>query len=221
MAAFFARVLAVPLFLFVSLALMWQGWGSWRGLLGHPARAGFVAVLTLAFLGLLWFPLNLFAVGKRELRHQRWATFLALLAMGFLLWFLPYADRRGLFVFAERASLRYTGLALVLLGVWGRLGAMIQLGPFFSGFVTVQEDHQVIHAGFYRWIRHPIYACSLLALAGVFLVFRSQTLFFAFPLYLVGTLWRIADEERFLEETLGDAYRCYQRKTWRLIPWIY
>jgi len=43
----------------------------------------------------------------------------------------------------------------------------------------------------------------------------------ALPLYLVGTLWRIADEERLLAEVFGAAYAQYRARTWRLVPLVY
>jgi protein-S-isoprenylcysteine O-methyltransferase Ste14 len=200
---------------------MIHGWGDGHGLFSHPARAGLVMVMALAALALLFVPFDFFATGEKEIRRQRSATFLALLAVCVAFWFLPYADKRGIFVFAESSAIRYTGLVLVLVGTVTRLGAMVQLGPLFSGFVAIQKGHQVVNSGFYRWVRHPIYAASLLALAGVFLIFRSQTIIVGFPCYLVGVLWRMADEERLLVEEFGDQYRRYQQKTWRLVPLIY
>jgi protein-S-isoprenylcysteine O-methyltransferase len=70
-------------------------------------------------------------------------------------------------------------------------------------------------------VRHPIYTGSLLAFAGGFLVFRSKMVLLALPLYLLGTVWRVADEERLLAEAFGDEYGRYQAHTWRLLPFLY
>jgi protein-S-isoprenylcysteine O-methyltransferase Ste14 len=43
----------------------------------------------------------------------------------------------------------------------------------------------------------------------------------AVPLYLAGTLWRIHDEEVLMGEAFGEAYRQYQSRSWRLIPFVY
>ena len=46
--------------------------------------------------------------------------------------------------------------------VWAR----IVLGRNWSGIVTVKQDHELITAGPYRWVRHPIYTGLLIAFAG-------------------------------------------------------
>jgi len=40
-------------------------------------------------------------------------------------------------------------------------------------------------------------------------------------LMAVGYARRIAAEETLLRETLGDAYRAYAARTWRLLPPLY
>jgi len=39
--------------------------------------------------------------------------------------------------------------------------------------------------------------------------------------YLIGTILRIADEERLFAETFGVEYEEYRARTWRLFPFIY
>jgi protein-S-isoprenylcysteine O-methyltransferase Ste14 len=207
--------------LLIALILMIQGWGDHDGLLSHPARAGFLATLALSVLVLLFVPFALFPEGDKEIRRQRWATYYALGVLGGLCWLLPHADHWNWLVWPESDRLRYIGLACTVLGMGIRVAGMAQLGALFSGFVVVQEEHHLITTGCYRWVRHPIYTGSLLAFAGLFLVFRSQLVLLAFPLYLLGTLWRVADEERLLAETFGAEYAHYRTHTWRLVPFIY
>jgi len=209
-------------FLFlIALILMIQGWGDPLGLLSHPARTGLLVILALSVLVLLFVPCNPFANGEREIPRQRWATFFALGVVGIGCWFLPYADRREWLVWPESDALRYVGLAWAGIGTGIRVAGMIQLGVLFSGFVVVQKEHHLLTTGCYRWVRHPIYTGSLLAFAGGFLVFRSQVVLLALPLYVWGTLWRIADEERLLAEAFGDEFEQYRARTWRLVPFVY
>jgi len=208
-------------FLLFAVGLMVQGWGDRSGLLAHPARTGLLGVFALSTLILLFVPFELFASGPKEILRQRWLTFFALVAVGGLCWYLPYADRRALFVWPESDFFRYVGLAATVVGMAIRIAGMMQLGQLFSGFVTLQPKHHLLTTGCYRWVRHPIYSGSILAFAGFLLVFRSQLVLIAVPVYLIGTILRIADEERLFAETFGAEYEEYRARTWRLFPFIY
>lgn len=209
-------------FLLLALAFMIQGWGDRVGFFSHPARTGLLAVFAFSVLVLLFVPFDLLVGGGlREIPRQRWATFLAISTVGGLCWYLPYADRRNILVWPENDVLRYLGLTATALGMSIRVAGMVQLGNLFSGFVMVQQEHHLITTGCYRWIRHPIYTGSLLAFAGFLLVFRNQIIVVALPLYFIGTLWRIADEERLFTEAFGEEYKQYKVRTWKLLPFLY
>ena len=207
--------------LLIALILMIQGWGDRQGLLSHPARALFMATLAVNVLLLLFVPFELFESGPQEIRRQRWLTYVGLVAVGASLWLFPYADRNELWVWPESSVLRYSGLVCVVGGAGLRVTATMQLGPLFSTFVTIQREHALVTTGLYRWVRHPIYTGSLIAVAGICLVFRSKLIWLALPLYLVGTIWRIHDEEKLLSAAFGEKYQQYQVRTWRLLPFIY
>src|ERR1051326_1582752 len=55
-------------------------------------------------------------------------------------------------------AIYFIGLAVFLLGLVVRFGAVVQLGRFFTVDVNVASDHRVIDTGFYRYVRHPSYA---------------------------------------------------------------
>jgi len=71
--------------------------------------------------------------------------------------------------------------------------------------------------GMYRWVRHPLYALSLV------LFWASPDLTLDRMLFaILWTTWVAIGtrlEERDLVEDFGDAYRAYQRSTPMLIPW--
>ena len=194
--------------LVLTLGLMIQSWGDRGGFLSHPARVGFLAVVAINVLVLLFIPFEFSTPGGNDIPRQRWATYLALGAVVVLCWWLPYADRRELWVWPESDLMRYCGLGGVAVGLALRVAGTAQLGPYFSGFVAIQENQ-------------PFYSGSLLAVAGFLLVFRSQLIVVVFPFYLIGTLWRIADEERLLAEVFGPAYEEYRARSWRLVPFVY
>ena len=50
--------------------------------------------------------------------------------------------------------------------IWARA----HLGKYWSGDVTIRQEHRLIRSGPYKFIRHPIYSGMLLALVGTVLV---------------------------------------------------
>jgi protein-S-isoprenylcysteine O-methyltransferase Ste14 len=112
------------------------------------------------------------------------------------------------------------GLLLELLGMWLALGARIQLG-FFTAGRTV-EHPVLVTRGFYRYLRHPIYA-------GTFLVTFAWTIIYGAPVTAVLTLIigailaqrRIKSEEAMLRARFGEEYEAYTRETDALIPAVW
>ena len=118
------------------------------------------------------------------------------------------------------AWLSALGLLLELLGMWLALGARIQLGFFSSG--RGSEKSVPVKRGFYRYIRHPIYA-------GTFLVTLSWPLVYGAPVtamvtFIVGSIFcyrRMQAEEATMLERFGQEYETYMRETDALIPTIW
>ena len=94
------------------------------------------------------------------------------------------------------------------------------LGSYFSARLVVQNQHEIIRHGPYRWIRHPMYTVGFLYLIGAGLLSQSWVVSiiptFSFAL-LVGL--RIHDEETMLC-TVSEEYRVYMKQTGRFLPKI-
>lgn len=83
-----------------------------------------------------------------------------------------------------------------------------------------RPDGQLVQAGPYRWVRHPMYVAVLLFAAGcsAWLVSIGGWVLFA---VLLGVLVGKASlEEQWLLQRYPN-YADYCARTWRLIPWIY
>ncbi len=112
------------------------------------------------------------------------------------------------------------GLLIELLGMWLALGARIQLGFFTAG--RTPEHPVLVKRGFYRHIRHPIYA-------GTFLVTFAWTLIYGAPVTAILTLIigavfahrQMKSEEEALRARFGEEYDGYRRETDALIPAIW
>lgn len=118
-------------------------------------------------------------------------------------------------------ALAFSGLALTALGLGLTVWARRLLGANWSGDVTVKQDHELIRAGPYRTVRHPIYSGLLLAFFGSALA-RSDWRGLLAMLIVWLSLWRKWRlEERFMRETFGPAYSEYAARTPAVIPRLF
>ncbi len=113
------------------------------------------------------------------------------------------------------------GLLLELLGLWLALGARIQWS-YFAASAPESARHGVISNGFYRRIRHPIYAGSFLVLLAWPFEYGAP-LTFLIVLAVGATVLRreIAIEEGTMLARHGEGYAAYQRTTDSMIPGIW
>lgn len=209
----------------LGLAILLAGWGfdDLQGFFFHPARAGFIVVALVTLLWMLAWRLDLqpFRRGKAPVGRQRLGLAFLMLAALSLVFFLAYADRRSLLTFPAADLLRYLGLALYVGGNVISLYALRCLGKQYSGYITLQDEHQLVDTGIYAVIRHPIYLRALMVFLGLPLLFRS---WLVLPLLLLGAWFvnsRIRREEELLTQAFGDKYRDYSSRTWRLLPYLY
>ncbi len=210
-------ITAVNVTLYVGLAA-W-GWGGWSALMAHPARAASVVAIVILSVVAMFTSGNI-SSGRREDTRNRWVL-LPILFLGLLLGWLPaYTDRREIGTI-DGDAVRYTGLALFLVGNVLRIGPVFVLGRRFSGLVAIQEGHQLETGGFYRVIRHPSYLGLLLLLIGWALVFRSAIGVMVSLLLIPPLVARMNSEEALLESEFGERYAEYRRRTWRLLPYLY
>ena len=88
--------------------------------------------------------------------------------------------------------------------------------------ITIKPNHHLVTTGIYRQVRHPVYLSYVLLLVGYCMILQS---FVSLVLTVVScTIWlenRINIEEKMLVEKFGDRYQAYQRKTRKIIPFIY
>ena len=116
--------------------------------------------------------------------------------------------------------LEIAGDVLVALGLFV-VFLTFRENSFASGTVDVWKDQRVVATGVYATVRHPMYAGALLMLGGTPLALGSLWPFAAVGLMAIAIVWRLLDEERFLETTL-PGYREYRTKVrYRLVPGVW
>jgi protein-S-isoprenylcysteine O-methyltransferase Ste14 len=114
---------------------------------------------------------------------------------------------------------RWAGAAIASACVLLLASVFRHIGRNISETVLTKRDHQLVTSGPYRWVRHPLYAATLIELAALGLLSAN-----ALPigLALVGAaVFRCAvipAEEARLIAAFGQRYRDYQRVTGALSP---
>jgi len=123
-------------------------------------------------------------------------------------WLLTVWEMAGLVIFA----LGY------LLMVW----ALITLGRNYQlGGSAPRSEDNVVMAGPYKLIRHPMYTAALIISLGLACLIQSWAFFGVFCIYLVLIFLLIPMEEDGLRKAYGGQYDTYQQKTRKLIPFVY
>ncbi len=114
------------------------------------------------------------------------------------------------------------GSTIVVLGTGLRIWAIQTLGRFFTATVQIQDEHQLIQHGPFRYIRHPSYTGALFtAIGGAIVLEAWWGLLAAAGCMAYAYYVRITAEERALIGKFGEKYIAYQRKSSRLIPGIW
>ena len=181
-----------------------------------------VSLIWAAWL-LYWF-VSAFGT-KRAARVDSLGMMLAYrvpLLLGFMLLFAarPWTGVEWLWRDFLPASVAWSwlGLFALLLGVGFACWARVALGRNWSATVQLKQDHELVVAGPYRWVRHPIYTGILLGLVGTALVVGEWRGVLALVL-VAGAFWRkLRHEEAWMRERFGAAYVDYMQRTKALIP---
>ncbi len=196
----------------VSL-LVWRNLDSWNGVIG-------ISGLCVVIFYITWLLVeSRVAVG--ETRMQRTRQDRGTLEL--------YALARGLTVLTGLAfpsvwtgpgPWLLIGPGLLVAGVLFRLNAIHTLGQFYSHRVRLQDDHQVISRGPYRFVRHPAYTGMLLAHVGFVVCFCNLASLASFlALFVPAVVARIHVEEETLSALPG--YAQYSAGRRRLVPWVW
>lgn len=112
------------------------------------------------------------------------------------------------------------GWLLVLAGLGFACWARVVLGRNWSGTVQLKQEHELIVAGPYRWVRHPIYTGLLLGVLGTILAIGALAGLLVLALVGGGFWLKLRHEEAWMRERFGATYVDYMRRTKALIPGV-
>ena len=188
------------------------------------------ALIGLAF-PLIWFVWFLYwmvsARGVKPAQRRESAASRAghIVPLGIAVWLLVLPPSRlpwlAMQIFPQSIGMALAGVAVTVVGLTLTVWARQTLGTNWSGTVTVKEQHELITAGPYRFVRHPIYSGLLLGFAGSALALGQWRGLLAFVIatYALWRKWRL--EERFMRDTFGCAYSDYAARTPAVVPRLF
>lgn len=125
-------------------------------------------------------------------------------------------------ILAATGPLLATGLWLalealgILLGMW----AIVTMRLRVNVTPAVRHGSALIAHGPYAWIRHPMY--TALIVTGLALVLNTPSAFrwVVWVLLTVNLVVKLTYEERLLRAAFPH-YQAYQKRTQRIIPWLF
>ncbi len=182
-----------------------------------PSPLRTIVALWIGWL-LIWLIWSPFAA--RAVVRQGVGSFLAdqvLLRVGAVLLFLHGAAFL-IRPIGERPWERWTCVVAVAAGLAFAVWARLRLGRNWSAVAVLKEGHELVRAGPYARVRHPIYAGMLLALAGTAIAVATPAALAGLALMAAGFALRIRREETLLLGLFGEAYRAYRAEVPALLP---
>jgi protein-S-isoprenylcysteine O-methyltransferase Ste14 len=105
----------------------------------------------------------------------------------------------------------------VVLAWW----ASRHLGKQWRFKAALNEDHELVQTGPYRWFRHPIYASMLGMLLATGAAWTWWPMWVAGLIALLaGTEIRVRAEDRLLAERFQESFRAYRSRVSAYIPFL-
>ena len=115
--------------------------------------------------------------------------------------------------------LRWAGTVLGAATVPTVYWVLSTLGSNVSETVLTKERHELVTAGPYRWVRHPLYTTGIALFLSVGLMAANAFLLVWTVVALLGILLVVVPrEETALVRRFGDEYRTYRARTGSLLP---
>ncbi len=110
------------------------------------------------------------------------------------------------------------GLSVVL---WARRALGQNWGITSSLQVKLKDDHQLIQAGPYTYVRHPMYFGWWLAMIGLVLLYPVWAVLLMLIFSLISFFNRARLEETALSERFGQAWAEYRKHSHFILPFLY
>jgi protein-S-isoprenylcysteine O-methyltransferase Ste14 len=146
----------------------------------------------------------------------------ALLVIGFVFLLSPRMRVLDVPITPHNAPFGIAGLALDLAGVAFAIWARLILGTNWSGIIVrAKQGHELVQTGPYAIVRHPIYAGILLAVTGMAMTLGTLAGYIGVMAVFAAIMIRVSIEEKLMRGRFGETYEAYQRRTRKLVPFVW
>jgi protein-S-isoprenylcysteine O-methyltransferase Ste14 len=112
------------------------------------------------------------------------------------------------------------GAAVCVAGLLVTLWARRTLAGNWSSDVTFKQGHDLVKAGPYRFVRHPIYTGLLVMCLGTAMDIGHLRAWLALVVMFIGFWIKLTQEETLLLRHFPDAYPAYRKQVKALVPFI-
>ena len=120
------------------------------------------------------------------------------------------------------SSITWLGVLIMVPSLGLRFWSMRVLGEYYTRTLRVTDAQAIVMQGPYRVVRHPGYLGTIFVWIGFALAVGNWIAAIIMTVLLFGVYsYRIRSEEAMLIDKFGEAYQDYQKRTWRLVPFIF
>ncbi|SFA89841.1 Protein-S-isoprenylcysteine O-methyltransferase Ste14 [Collimonas sp. OK607] len=210
-----AIVMAVLLFTSAGTIDYWQGWLFMAVFVGDTTAI--TVYLAIKNPKLLERRMSAGPTAEKE-PVQKILMFFAMAGFIGLLVFPGFDHRFGWSPVPAYISLAADALILVSFFL---VFIVLKVNTYAASTIQIAEGQKVISTGPYALVRHPMYAGAFPLLIGMPLALGSWWGLFVLILFVPALIWRLLDEEKFLQKNLAG-YADYCRKVrYRLLPFVW
>jgi protein-S-isoprenylcysteine O-methyltransferase Ste14 len=207
--------LAALLFIPAGTLHYWQAWVFMAVFVG--ASAAITVYLAIKDPILLERRMSAGPTAEKE-PTQKVIMFLAMAGFIALIVFPPLDHRFGWC--PVPAYISVVGDALIALGFL-LIFFVLKVNTYGASTIQIAQGQKVISTGPYARVRHPMYAGALPLVIGVPLALGSWCGLFVLILFMPALIWRLLDEEKFLEKNLPGYVEYKNTVKYRLIRFIW
>jgi protein-S-isoprenylcysteine O-methyltransferase Ste14 len=160
---------------------------------------------------------------RQTAKKESFAARYAIMFIEIIGFVLIFDDDAGIGVLGRRVfhhipAIAISGVVLLWAGIALALWARWHLGQYWSGRITIKEDHKLIRTGPYARLRHPIYSGLDLAAIGSALAIDRWRCIAGVSVIILGFWIKARREEAILTAQFGSDFQEHRRHTGFLFP---